>query len=89
MNDVGILEVLENLRSLPQELEQAAKQFSDCLSTILEDFRWDSIWTMGLVTLQLSNNFDGLFSFWQIIKGMKGMISWCIRVYESPRMKYP
>ena len=38
VNDVGVLEVSGNIPSLPEELEQADKLLSKCLTTHLEDF---------------------------------------------------
>ena len=52
-NDVGVLEVFGNLPSVPEELEQAEKLLSKCLTTHLEDFGWCSIRARGLASLQL------------------------------------
>ena len=69
VNDVGVLEVSGNIPSLPEELEQADKLLSKCLTTHLEDFGWFFIWARGLASLQPPDSLDGLCFCWWAIKG--------------------
>ena len=70
IHGVGILEVFWNLPSLPEELEQADKLLSECLTTHLEDFGLYSVWARGLASLQLLQNLDVLCFCWRAIEAV-------------------
>ena len=91
MHDVGILEVFWNLPYLTEELEQADKLLSECLTTHLEDFGWYSVWARGLASLQLLQNLDVLCFCWRAIEavnlGTLGHVLNCLEVLFNSWLK--